>query len=180
MIQLNLRKRLLAYGLVALAMQASPLAAHEGHTHEAPAPAEQNIAPRFAVRGDALEVVGVGVGSDLLIYLDRLADNAPIENAKIEVEGPGAFKGVPTALGDGVYRLHAPALAAPGKHALTISVEAGALFDLLPAELTVDAAAAAHGGLLATPWRWLLFVLIAAMVVAAAWVMRKRIQRGHQ
>lgn len=115
-----------------------PLLAHEGHDHGATVkPADVRLAPRFEVRGEEVEIVGVLAGKDLVIYLDRADNNAPIQGAQIEVEGQG-IKGVATGLADGVYMLSTAALAQAGKYPLTLTVQAGEIADLLTAELEVE------------------------------------------
>ncbi len=133
-------KAFIAAILLALSM---PLLAHEGHDHGAPAkPADVNLAPRFELRSEDLELVGVLAGKDLIIYLDRAADNAPIPGAQIEIEGQG-IKGVATEMAGGIYQLSAPSLMQAGKYPLTITVQAGEIVDLLSANLEVGEAAAA-------------------------------------
>lgn len=126
--------------LLALSM---PLLAHEGHDHGAAAkPADVRLAPRFELRSEDLELVGVLAGKDLIIYLDRATDNAPISGAQIEIEGQG-IKGLATEMTDGVYQLSAPALAQAGKYPLTITVQAGEIVDLLSANLEIGEVTAA-------------------------------------
>lgn len=126
--------------LLALSM---PLPAHEGHDHGAAAkPVDVRLAPRFELRSEELELVGVLAGQNLIVYLDRAADNAPIPGAQIEIEGPG-IKGMATEMADGVYQLSAPALTEAGKYPLTITVQAGEIVDLLTVQLEIGEAAAA-------------------------------------
>jgi len=114
-----------------------PLLAHEGHDHEAAAkPADVRLAPRFDLRSEDLEIVGVLAGKDLILYLDRAADNAPVLGAQIEIEGQG-IKGIATEMADGVYQLSAPSLTQAGKYPLTITVQAGEIVDLLSANLEI-------------------------------------------
>jgi cobalt-zinc-cadmium efflux system membrane fusion protein len=81
--------------LLALFSLSAPVIAHEGHDHGATAkPADARLAPRFEVRSEDVEIVGVLADKDLLIYVDRASDNGPIQGAQIEVEGPG-IKGLP-------------------------------------------------------------------------------------
>lgn len=119
--------------VVACLPPAQPVAAHEGHDHAPePKPVGVPLAPRFEVRGDSVELVGMLAGKDLLLYLDRASDNAPLEEAQIEIEGPG-IRGIAAPLGKGVYRLPAGALAQPGKYPLTLTVQAAGVMDLLAA-----------------------------------------------
>ncbi len=129
--------------LSALSFLSSQVIAHEGHDHGATAkPADVRLAPRFEVRSEDVEIVGVLADRNLLLYLDRASDNAPIQGAQIEVEGPG-IKGVATAMGDGVYQLPAAALAPAGKYPLMLTIQAGEIVDLLAATLEVGEVPAA-------------------------------------
>lgn len=133
-------KALITAVLLALSM---PLLAHEGHDHEAAAkPADIRLAPRFEIRSEELELVGVLAGQNLIVYLDRAADNAPIAGAQIEIEGQG-IKGIATEMADGVYQLAAPPLTQAGKYPLTITVLAGEVVDLLAVQLEIGEVAAA-------------------------------------
>lgn len=127
--------------MLALAL---PGFAHEGHEHGAIVkPASVRLAPRFETRSEDLEIVGVLAGKDLVLYVDGAADNAPIQGAQIEVGGQG-INGVATEMAGGVYQLlTAASLIRPGKYALTISVQAGEIVDLLAADLEVEEAAVA-------------------------------------
>jgi len=106
--------------------------------------------PRAAAATDAVELVAALEDDRLMVYLDRFATGEPIAGAKLEVES-GSFKATATALDPGVYALPAQAFTAPGAYPLTISVEAGDVFDLLSLTLenrdseTAVAAAPAHG-----------------------------------
>lgn len=149
--------------------------AHEGHDHGAPpAPAVGSVAPRFDARTDVFELVGVLAGADLIVYLDRAGNNAPVDGAEIELES-GAFKAKAQRIDVGTYRVQAGPLAAAGKHALTLSAQAGDDADLLTATFDNPAATGAaataddHGEL----WLWLVGggVLLA---IAGAVAMRRR------
>lgn len=160
--------------LMALSM---PLLAHEGHDHQVAAkPADVRLAPRFELRSDELELVGVLAGQDLIIYLDRAADNAPIPGAQIEIEGQG-IKGLATERAEGVYQLSVPSLTPAGKHPLTITVQAGEIVDLLAADLEIGAVAAAvpEPGDSARHWWW-----FSAAVLLAGGLLAYRRRRPSQ
>ncbi len=107
--------------------------AHEGHDHGAdPQPVAGSVAPRFEARSDLFELVGVLQGDEVLLYLDRAADNAPLREGEIDIESAG-LHGKATVDAGGVFRLKAGGLAQPGKHALTLTVTAGEEVDLLTA-----------------------------------------------
>lgn len=133
------QKAFITAALLALSM---PLFAHEGHDHGAAAKsADIRVKPRFELRSEDLELVGVLVGKDLIIYLDRASDNAPIPEAQIEIDGSG-IKGVASEMADGVYQLSAPSLTQAGKYPLTITVQAGEIADLFSASLEIGEVAA--------------------------------------
>ena len=149
----------------------SPMAfAHGGEDDEAIAkPLDVSIAPRFEVHGDAVELVGVLVDKNLVIYLDRIDSNAPIENAQIEIEGSG-IKGTATDMSDGVYQLPAAALSKPGKFPLTITLEAGEISDLLSGNLEVGAAAEAVVPATQASNKWWFAAGIGLLLVASGFI----------
>jgi hypothetical protein len=163
-----------------LLLFASVSHAHEGHDHgdEAPLPVS-SVAPRFEARSDLFELVGILDGKVLWLYLDKADSNEPIEQASIEIES-GSFKGKAVASPGGVFKLMAPALAQPGQHALTITVEAGEDSDLLTASLEMKAADIKTAGSTETkeiwPSGWLAYAAVAivlALLIVAVIRMRK-------
>jgi cobalt-zinc-cadmium efflux system membrane fusion protein len=81
--------RYVAATLLALFSLSAPVIAHEGHDHgTATKPTDVRLAPRFEVRSEDVEIVGVLADKNLLIYVDRTSDNVPVQGAQIEVEGP--------------------------------------------------------------------------------------------
>lgn len=113
--------------------------AHEGHDHaDAPVPSVA-VAPRAIALTDDFELVAALEDGQLTIYLDRFATNEPVADAQVEVdEGAGAIAAPQIA--PGVYRVPGARSAAPGSHALTVSVQAGDVSDLLLVTLDVPAA----------------------------------------
>lgn len=151
--------------------------AHEGHDHGAPpTPVAGSVAPRFEARADVFELVGVLVGADLILYLDRAVSNAPVDGAEIELES-GAYKAKAQRIDVGTYRVQAGPLATAGKHALTLSAQAGDDADLLTATfdhaLPAGAIAATEAGV-GWPWRW---PAGAALLLAAAGALMIRRRR---
>lgn len=142
----------LRFCLVPLVMWgSSQVMAHGGEDHgDAPHPVVTNVAPRFEARSDLFELVGVAEGQDLVLFLDRLATNAPVVAGRIEIE-TGSFKGEALPAEGGVYRLAAPALQVPGVHALIITVEAEGEMDLLTAQFTSGANASSSTSAHAAP-----------------------------
>jgi len=122
----------------------------DGHSHgEAVKPAMTvDVAPRTSAQSDEFELVAVLAEGKLTLYLDLYADNAPVPDAEVEVES-GAFKAVAAQIAPGVYAVPGQAFAQPGRHPLTISVQAGDAADLLTATLDLALPAAgvehAHG-----------------------------------
>lgn len=128
--------------------------ASDGHTHGEPARAPAPVvvasaAPRAAAASEDFEIVAALDGTHLTLYVDRFDSNAPVTGAKLETEGAG-LKGSAKEVAPGTYLVDLAAALAPGRHALTIAIEAGEVADLLTATLEVappaPAEAAAGGG----------------------------------
>jgi len=159
--------------LLALFSLSAPVIAHEGHDHGATGkPADVRLAPRFEVLSEEVEIVAVLADKNLLIYLDRVSDNRPIQGAQIEVEGPG-IKGVASAMGDGVYQLPAAALAQAGKHPLTLTIQAGDSIDLLAATLEVGEVPATTSAGENSGRPWWLFAAISLVLLCGGLVARR-------
>ena len=107
----------------------------------APASAMVSAAQRLSSQTDQFELVGVLEGRVLRLYLDRYGSNAPVAKAQIEIES-GTWKAVATEVAPAVYTVAAEPLTRPGKHALTMTVQAGDVTDLLDATLEVGPASA--------------------------------------
>lgn len=91
---------------------------------------------RFVVVSDQLELVGVlEEGRRLVLYLDRFADNAPLRDARIELElGAQRLQAAP----DGErYVVELDVLLPPGVLPVVATVIAADVSDLLAGELTV-------------------------------------------
>ncbi len=121
--------------------------AHEGHGHGAETPAAPaTVAPRGEAHSERFEVVAVAQGQTLAIYLDDYRTNAPVDQARIEVETPDG-PAVAAALGNGVYSLDAPFLEKGGHIDLIVTVNAGGDPDILPLALDLTLPGlAANGG----------------------------------
>ena len=126
-----------------LALNAAVAAAGDGHDHgEAPAAAAATALPRFSAVSETFELVGVLDGDRVSFYLDRFADNSPVEQAVLEVE----FDGRRLALDDrghGVFEAGLGAAPAAGVIAVTATVLAGDEADLLAGEFDLHEAAPA-------------------------------------
>lgn len=135
----------LAAGALIATLATGLASAHEGHDHDAPAAAAgpANVASRGEAASENFELVAVAQGTELLIYLDRFATNAPITGATIEVETP-AGPAKAEERDDGTYRLPAPWLANAGHLDLIFTVSADNAVDILP--LAIDAPASNAAG----------------------------------
>ncbi len=138
-------KQLLLLALAALLPLFSWAHGDEDHSAPTALPPTVSVGPRFATDTDQFELVGVLDGQVLTLYLDQFASNEPVAKAQIEIER-GTWKALAAELSPGVYSLAAPALAQPGKHVLTVTVQAGDKSDLLNATLDVGAVNAASAG----------------------------------
>lgn len=116
--------------------------AHDDHdaTPQA-APTQQAVSSSESASSD-FEVLAQMDGETLTIYLNRYADNQPINNATLEVES-GAFKAKLKAVASGVYQAPATPLAKVGEHPLMMTLIAGKQSDLLETTLKVAAPAVA-------------------------------------
>jgi len=118
----------------------SPLAmAGPGHDHGEAAPQAQGTAlPRFVAVSEDLEMVGIVNGQQLTIYLDRFTDNSPVNDAQIEIDIAGnTYKA--EKHGEGEYEVILKDTLKPGVMAITATIQAGELNDLLAAELDLHA-----------------------------------------
>lgn len=118
---------------------APSVSAHDGHEHGPPVVALPTTAlPRASATGDAFEAVAVLLGDGLRVTIDRYADNAPLTAAAVTVN-IGNRDIIAAAQADGTYRVSAPEVMAAGRHDLVISIQDGAVSDLLIATLDVPA-----------------------------------------
>jgi hypothetical protein len=115
--------------------------AHDGEDHsEAPvAPAASGSGPRIETQSELFELVGRVEHGVLTIWLDRFADNAPVKDARIEIEA-GKTSGTAVASKDGTYTFKSPLFDKPGPMALTFTISAGEDDDLLAGELLMPTA----------------------------------------
>ena len=154
----------------------------DGHTHGGAVPPEviAEAAPRTSTQSDEFELVAVLAEGKLTLYIDRYADNAPVPDAEVEVES-GTFKAVAAQVAPGVYTVPGQAFAQPGKHPLTISVQAGDAADLLTA--TLDLALPAVGVEHAHGWgEWTVWGASGVLLLAGAGlvaVRRRKKNRKH-
>jgi len=153
--------------------------ADAGHDHnEGKTALARPGAPRFESHSELFELVGVLEGGKLTLYLDRYRDNAPVEDAKIEVES-GSFRAEAIRGADGTYTLPAERFDKSGRHALTLTVSAGSDVDLLTGALDVPSVAVEPHASEQTHHEWQVWPLalgIAALAVAMFFV--GRLHRG--
>lgn len=168
-----IRNCVVAFVATALFQASWPGLAHEGHEHDATVkPADIRLTPRFETRSEGVEIVGVLADKNLVIYLDNAVDNAPVQGAQIEVEGQ-EIKGVAREMADGVYQLPVASLIKPGKHPLTISVQAGEIVDLLAATLEVGEARDAQASTGRADRQWWLFAGIPLVLLSGGLIARR-------
>lgn len=174
----------LTLGLLTLALLAAPVAlrAHEGEVHDdaAKAAAPPTLLPRAAAATEEVELVAVLEPGHLLVWVDRFATNEPVRGAQLEVELAGRSV-VATEEGDGRYTLSLAQPLAAGTHALTFTIQAGELADLLTTTLEVPPAAtatpagASRWALPGSPWQQAAAVGTAVAAIGLlGWGLRRR------
>lgn len=126
--------------LALLLSLAWPAAAHPGHDEEAPPVAA--ALPRAEAHSEAFEIVAVlGPGGVLTVWLDRWADNAPVDGAvTLTIDGQEVAA---ERQGIGLFVARHAALAQAGRRDIVFTVTAGDEMDLLTASLDVPQPAAA-------------------------------------
>ena len=172
---------ILVFLLVGITALSRPAWAGAGHDHgDAPAVAAGTSSPRFTAHSDLFEVVGILIGDELSITVDRYATNEPVLKAKVELES-GSVKVVADFHADhGDYSVPSSTFQKPGTYAVVLTITAGEQTDLLAGELVVPSpdAQAAHDGH-ARPWlRWAAYAAGALVLAAIALVALRRRQRG--
>jgi len=141
--------------------------AHEGHDEAAEPAVATPAAPRLAAEGADLELVATAHEHTLTLYLDRIATNAPVHGATIDVMGDGIPRQTAKEIGNGTYALEADWVHEPGVRALTFVVAADGVADLLAGVLTIPEDAEEHDpaspwvALLAEPLLWLVALTVA-------------------
>jgi hypothetical protein len=133
----------LPLALLMVILLTSPAWSHGGEEHshaDDPSPATASAIPspqpRASAQSEEFELVAVLAEQKLTLYLDQYASNAPVVDARIELES-GAFKAIAEQIEPGVYRLPGEAFAKPGKYPLLFSLQTTDSADLLTATLEV-------------------------------------------
>jgi membrane fusion protein, heavy metal efflux system len=183
----SFRSLLAAIAASALLMAAPAALAGPGHDHgdEAPA-AVGEVAPRLSAMTERHEMVAVVRGADLLIWINRFADSAPVTDAQVDVTIDSTTARA-QAQPDGTYTVAAGPLAAHeeapngqdadthAEHSVLVSVTTPEGTDLLTGALSHDHEAHDHaeGSL---PWLWIGLgaVAVAGLGAAVAWRHRRR------
>jgi hypothetical protein len=146
-----------------------------GHSHSV-----ASTAARMETKSEDFELVATLADDELSILIDRFATNEPVLNAHVEVQ-TGQVKAVAKFHADhGDYAVAdaalLKALAAPGEHALVVTINAGKESDLLDGVLKVDAAAAAEHTYAVPRWVW---AVGAALVLSGAGGLAWRSRRNR-
>src|SRR5215204_65483 len=115
----------------------------DGHTHgDEVAPAAAAASPRVSMTGEIYDVVAILRNGRIAFYVDRLTDNAPVTDTKLEVAvGSGKFVlNAPEA--DGTYVMDAGELARGGSHELIVSIQGPGGDDLVAGTMDMPVAQA--------------------------------------
>jgi hypothetical protein len=159
----------------------SPLAiAGPGHDHGDTATQGKGSAlPRFAATSEDLELVGIVNGKLVTLYLDRFTDNSPINGAQIEIEIAGhQYKA--EKHGEGEYEVILKDMLKPGVMAITATIQAGDLTDLLATELDLHADESVTGP--RSPWKtvalWIGAGLLALLTLGGMVRFRQKTRRA--
>ncbi len=112
-----------------------PATAGPGHDHgdETPA-ASASASPRIVAVSESFELVGVLNGKQITFYLDRADTNAPVKDAKLEVEFGGAKLTLESPV-PGEFKATLAEAPKPGVIPVTATVIAGQDTDLLAGDL---------------------------------------------
>jgi hypothetical protein len=139
---MNLANYLLAPALAAALAFTTAVLAGDGHDHGDSKPSVSGpVSPRFAAVSDLFELVGVLEGKRLVLYLDYAATNAPVKDAKLELEiGGKKVKVEPHGLGE--FEVMFEQEPKDGVLAIAATVSAGKESDLLAGELDIHLAQA--------------------------------------
>lgn len=174
---------LLAALSIATALLLPPLAHAQddhGHDHGDVAPVATSPAlPRFAAVSDAFELVGVLNGKHITLWLDRAADNAPVTDARIEIEVAG--EKLEAERHDDVYEVVLAAEPESGVLPIVATVTVGNEVDRLVGELDHHGEAHADVVAAAVPWaRYAAWVAGVAAALAIVFVIGRRTAAPRQ
>ena len=126
---------------------------------------------------DNFELVGVANGRALTLYLDRFADNRPVEGATITLK-IGDEQVAVSHHGQGEYEATLAAALTPGERDVIATVQSGELTETLTGELHLEANAQVEAPHAHTPREWLLWAGgTGAVLLALAFVTRRTMAR---
>lgn len=162
--------------LIAILLFPQSAWAGPGHDHGGESAATPGITlPRFTAVSEQFELVGVINGKQLTLYLDHADSNAPVKDARLEVEF-GGNKLKLEAHGEGQFEAVLAETLKPGVYPVAATVEAGKLSDLLAGELDLHQATADAGHAHFSDWQKMLAwgAGLAAALLLAGWTFRNR------
>ncbi len=110
--------------------------AGEGHDHGEKPAAQTTSLPRFVASSDQYELVGVIDGKKVIAYLDNSVSNEPVKNAKLSLELGGKPAEIKST-GDGVFEITLIEPLKPGVTAVSATMSAGTVTDLLAGEIDI-------------------------------------------
>lgn len=133
--------RICALALLTAALSGTARA-HEGHDHGGDKAALEIVSlSRASAVSEAYQAVAILDAGTLLVSLDHLESNAPVERASLSILIGNETRAA-TLRPDGIHTVAAPELARPGRHELVITVTVGESSDLLITAVDVPAVAA--------------------------------------
>ncbi len=107
-----------------------------GHSHAQTAPTGP-ASPRFVADSEAYELVGILKSGELVLYLDRRSDTAPVTDARIEliVDGESATA---EPRPDGTYAFRSPVLEMEGEREIIATITHPDATDLLVGKMSIS------------------------------------------
>lgn len=136
--------------------------------------------PRVETFTESFELVGHLSGGELSVLIDRYETNAPVLNGKLEVEYKGLKAPAKFHADMGDYAIDDPkllaALSKPGAHPLLFTLIAGDESDLLEGTLVVSAQQTDEHDHF-DGWPWVIGAALAAAILAAIVIARRRLNR---
>lgn len=154
--------------------------AGDGHNHdEIPVAMDGPALPRFAAVSETFELVGIVNGKQLTLYLDRFADGAPVEDARLELELGGEKVAVEFHADDGLYEATLAQELKPGEIPVTATVMVGDEADLLAGELDLHDAAAESPIAANAPNGIVQWAAMAAIALVAVFFVARRWQSSR-
>ena len=152
--------------------------AHEGHHEDEPEAVAPAVAPapRATLDTPRIELVAQREGSDIVLYLDDYATNAPLDGLQVSVRS-GSLTLQAAAGGEGAYRIAGDLIDARVEQPLDISVHGAGLDARLQAVLPPAAEAVpAEQATLARHDLWWIAaaVLVALSLFGIVWLLRRR------